>query len=149
MIWRAIIRRSPELISYEEVTDWVYHLPSFRLHLVLLSFPLNLLEFRDSGLRLLRKIQWIDLFIDEFRIRCLGIVRFCSAFIRSHSSRISPILPLRSLDIFEIQRPVRTSNLRLIGQRENVQTAPQAKKVRIRTADFSANSLMPIAILVL
>ena len=111
-------RRSPELISYEEVTDWVYHLPSFRLHLVLLSFPLNLLEFRDSGLRLLRKIQWIDLFIDEFRIRCLGIVRFCSAFIRSHSSRISPILPLRSLDIFEIQHPVRTSNLRLIGQRE-------------------------------
>src|SRR5260370_39373100 len=38
----------------------------------------------------------MDLFIDEFWIRCLGIVRFCSVFIRSHSSRISSILTLRS-----------------------------------------------------
>ncbi len=37
--------------------------------MVLLSFPVILLVFRDSGFRLLRKIQWIDLFIDEFRIR--------------------------------------------------------------------------------
>jgi hypothetical protein len=90
--------------------------PSFRLPLVLLSFPVILLVFRDSGFRLLRRTQWIDLFIDEFRIRCLGIVRFCSVFIRSHSSRISPILPLRSLDIFDIHTRYEPSNLRLIDQ---------------------------------
>ena len=55
------------------------------LPLVLLSFPLNLLVFRDSGFSLLRRAQWINPFINEFRIRCLGIVRFCSVFIRSHS----------------------------------------------------------------
>jgi hypothetical protein len=26
MIWSAIIRRSPQLISYEEVNDWLHHL---------------------------------------------------------------------------------------------------------------------------
>jgi hypothetical protein len=26
VIWHAITRRSPELISYEEVTGWLYHL---------------------------------------------------------------------------------------------------------------------------
>jgi hypothetical protein len=88
--------------------------PSLRLPLVLLNcFPVILLVFRDSGFRLLRRI---DLFIDEFRIRCLGIVRFCSVFIRSHSSRISPILPLRSLDIFDIHTRYEPSNLRLIDQ---------------------------------
>ena len=91
-------------------------MPSFRLPLVLLGFPVILLVFRDSGFRLLRRTQWIDLFIDKFRIRCLGIVRFCCVFIRSHSSRISPILPLRSLDIFDIHTRYEPSNLRLIDQ---------------------------------
>src|SRR5262249_38173694 len=35
---------------------------------------------------------------------------------RSHSSRISPILPLRSLDIFDIHTRYEPSNLRLIDQ---------------------------------
>jgi hypothetical protein len=35
--------------------------------------------------------------MNEFRIKCLDIVCFFSVFIRAHNSRISSILPLRSL----------------------------------------------------
>ena len=84
--------RNPKIAAYRALKV-IRRCAIFRLPLVLLSFPVILLVFRDSGFRLLRRTQWIDLFIDEFRIRCLGIVRFCSVFIRSHSSRISPILP--------------------------------------------------------
>jgi hypothetical protein len=37
--------------------------------------PLGTFASSGVGFSLLRRAQWIDLFIDEFRIRCLG---YCS-----------------------------------------------------------------------
>ena len=70
-------------------------MPAFGLPLVLLSFLINLLAFRNTGFSLLRRVLWVD-FIVEFRIRCPGhfIVPLRSDFIGLHSSRVSSVLPL-------------------------------------------------------
>jgi hypothetical protein len=119
--------------------------PSFKLPLVLLSCPVNLLVFRDGGFRLFRRTQWIDLFIDESKsdawalsasvavLSCFIVQAFHEIHVRYESSN------LQLIDHRELHRARRTGTIDVISiliylwawkERKNAELVCPSKEVR-------------------